>query len=137
MAKTAPIRNYEALDTRLAKEYAAKHGFKGEVGGWIHSESTGRPIAQGWSSFYRMQQELILDEITQSFSTFKTFSELLKAPGGYRPTMDLGHDWRLIHLALRYNQMQAFWSDPRRAYVKNMPANLPLWMQKELQESPC
>ena len=49
-------KEYSLDVTRIAKKYAASHGFSGNFGGWIWADTsrTGKPICQGWFSFYKL-----------------------------------------------------------------------------------
>jgi hypothetical protein len=60
-----------------------------------------------------------LDQVTQEQSAFGSFDDLVKARGGYVPSIDVsdepGHEDRLV-LADAYDSHMELHSDPRRAY---------------------
>lgn len=56
-----------------------------------------------------------LDEITVRHSAFDSFSSLLGAQGGYRPSINIAHP-DLLKLADAYDAAQERRGDPRRAY---------------------
>lgn len=43
---------------KRARKYGKAHGFRGAVGGWIYGPS-GRPMVQGWLSFYSQNRDRI------------------------------------------------------------------------------
>jgi hypothetical protein len=61
----------------------------------------------------------MLDQVVQEQSAFKSFDDLVKARGGYTPSIDVsdheGHEDRLA-LADAYDADMILHDDPRRAY---------------------
>ena len=49
----------------MAKWYGRRHGLKGNQGGWIYNEATGRVVVQGWSNVYHKYRQQIWQEIEQ------------------------------------------------------------------------
>lgn len=132
MART--LKNYDHMDERISKVFAAANGYTGAQGGWIY-DAEGHPIAQGWSEFYRRKVHEIRDWLTREFSTFPDFISLRDALGDYRPTIQVSTDWRKLVLAKEYNKAQKSRKDPRRAYVPDWPENIPAF-HRDLIENP-
>ncbi len=55
------------------------------------------------------------DALTNDFTAFLSFAELVQAPGGYRPSINIRKKGRK-RLADLYDQEQAYRGDSRRAH---------------------
>jgi hypothetical protein len=126
------LKSYDRLNIRYAKEWAKENGFEGAQGGHIYRTHPGDkpgPVCQGYSEFFRRFYWDIMNGLTRSFSAFKTFDELLRAPGGYRPTIHANQNWRKAFLASEYNRVQRERGDERRAFVPEWPEGFSSFLQ--------
>lgn len=127
MARRLKTYNPHAIQENVAKEFAKVSGYVGAQGGWIYREHPGDrpgPVCQGWSEFFLKFRREILDHLCMKFTGFADFTSLLNAPGGYRPTIQVSENWRLLVLLTEYNRAQARRNDDRRAFVPEWPANM-------------
>jgi hypothetical protein len=117
----------------LARAYAHERGHASAEDGSIVSD--GRTIAQGWVAYARRNRAEILNWIVEQVSPFASFDALLKAEGGYYPTMRIDLDWRMLPLADAYDAAQEKNGDKRRAF-RTMPEP-ELADQAEAAEAPA
>ena len=102
------------LKIKAARAFAATRGDKGATGGWIYT-AQGKPITQGWSSYYWRHRSDIRDWLTRQCTAFDSFAELMATDVRYSPTL-LPRTWRERHLADLFD-LHAYHTDqPRRAW---------------------
>lgn len=90
---------------------------------WRKSPTLDRPILQGIRdgiSGRAIGSSADLDTLTQLYSAFESFQELLDAPGDYRPTVYMDHPQK-VRLANAYDQAQSARGDARRAHRVHLP----------------
>ena len=62
MLMTLPVSDTQwHVREMLARWYAKNHGLYGDQGGWIKTPK-GKPLAQGWTTFYMKFRRAILTE---------------------------------------------------------------------------
>jgi len=105
---------------RITREWARdRHGWGGRTNGDIYSPH-GVKLGHGWKAIYARHRTEILDRFTWSLTAFRTFEEMVSAPGTYRPTILYRRfhprDWRYKLLADLYDAEQVARGNPKRAF---------------------
>jgi hypothetical protein len=106
---------------RAVAEYAAAHGdYKAPTSSRILHHVDGAVsdtwVAADWRRYAAQYHKAILIWLTRRITAFEDFGDLIRAAGGYRPTLRPDQGWEYEALADWYDAVQESRGDPRRAY---------------------